>query len=66
MLARLQALDPYRRSVAAVFTFVSLLELGLRGEVRHDDLIGILQIYAWGSSFYKMEEKALGEEVEDG
>ena len=47
-------------------TFVSLLELGFRWEVRHNCLIEILQIYVWGAPFYKMEKEGFAEDVEDG
>ena len=66
MLASLQAFARYWRSVAAVGTFVSLLELGLRGEVRHNCLIEVLRIYGWGAPFYKMEKEGFAEDVEDG
>lgn len=56
-LARLDVSDRYRRGHPGVNTFVSLFELGLRGEVRHDCSMRILPIYVWAASVYRVERK---------
>lgn len=46
-------------------TFVSLLELGLRWEIRHGCLIRFLRIYVRGVIVDRVGDKALEEDEED-